>query len=466
MHDIRKSLLTVLGKSNHWAEIRYHHRTARNFAVRKGEVSEMSTRQFGGVGIRVLIAGTWGFASTSDLSLESLEKTLKIAEFMAGELKSRKKHKVTLAKSSRMATQDFTLPGFIELGKMPLEEKFNFVKQTEERLRNSSQQVETASCSYSEVFEDKIIITTDGANTHVRLVRPELRFLAFGADGTKKTMGYDSVGGTGGWNCLFQNRTSEQFVENAVKNAIDLLKAPSAEGGKKKVILSPALVGILSHEAIGHTVEADFVNAGSVAKGKIGHTVASSLITLCDSGFSEHTPNAGGVLPVDDEGVLTERTVIINQGKLASYLHSRESAHEYGVEPTGNGRAWEFSDEPLIRMRNTYIEPGTSNLEDMINGVEDGYFVDGPQNGQADATAEFMFAASRIREIKNGKLGKSLQGITITGNAFDVLKSVDAVSKDFQWDLGSGHCGKGQPAKVDAGGPYLRCEVLVGGAQK
>ena len=117
-------------------------------------------------------------------------------------------------------------------------------------------------------------------------------------------------------------------------------------------------------------------------------------------------------------------------------------------------------------MRNTYIEPGKDRLEDMIAGIDDGYFVDGPEGGQADATGEFMFGASRVRRIRKGKLGETVQKLTVSGNAFDVLKSVDAVSTDFRWDLGSGHCGKGQPAKVDAGGPYLRCEILAGGAQK
>jgi TldD protein len=347
-----------------------------------------------------------------------------------------------------------------------MEEKFEFVRSSEERIRKSASQIEAALCQYTEVFEEKIIMTTDGADSHLKLVRPELRFLAIGMDGSKRASGYDSVGGTGGWECLFLNRSQDQFIENAASNAINLLKAPDAEGGRKKVILSPAMVGLLSHEAIGHTVEADFVNAGSVAAEKIGQVVASSIVNLCDSGASDFAEGAGGILPVDDEGVLTEKTYIIKDGKLASYLHSRETAAHYGVEPTGNSRAWEFSDEPLIRMRNTYIEPGKDNLADMINGIDDGYYIDGPQGGQADATGEFMFGANKVRRIRSGKLAEFVQSVTVSGNAFEVLKSVDAVSRDFKWDLGSGHCGKGQPAKVDAGGPYLRCELLVGGSQK
>jgi TldD protein len=117
-------------------------------------------------------------------------------------------------------------------------------------------------------------------------------------------------------------------------------------------------------------------------------------------------------------------------------------------------------------MRNTFIQPGTSDLGEMIADIKEGFFIDGPEGGQADATGEFMFGASKVRRIRNGKLAEPVQNVTVAGQAFEVLKSVDAVSKDFQWDLGAGHCGKGQPAKVDAGGPYLRCEVVIGGKQK
>lgn len=461
--NIRSQLKSVLSNATGWAEARYHAKKSRVLGVRRGEVSEMSSKTYTGVGIRVLLNGAWGFASTSDLSVASLQRTLKSAEEMARELSLKKKQPVTIASSRRLATGEFFLPGFVELDRMPLEEKFRLVRESESKLRGRSQKIESALCNYTEVFEEKVVVTTDGADAHTKLVRPELRFSAFAADGTKRTAGFDSVGVTGGWECLFLNRTADQFIDQAAGQAVDLLKAPPARGGKSKVILSPSIVGLLCHEAIGHTVEADMVNAGSVAKGQIGQPVASSLVNLCDSGASEYREGAGGIVTVDDEGVLTERTYVIKDGKLASYLHNRETASQFGVEPTGNARAWEFSDEPLIRMRNTYIEPGKDSLDSMVAGIDDGYFVDGPEGGQADSTGEFMFGANKVRRIRNGKITDMVQNVTLSGVAFDVLKSVDAISKDFLWDLGSGHCGKGQPAKVDAGGPYVRCEILVGG---
>jgi TldD protein len=278
------------------------------------------------------------------------------------------------------------------------------------------------------------------------------------------TVCYKGTGVTGGWGDLFAEWTPGRVIEHVAKTAVDLLAAPYAPGGMATVILNPELVGLLAHEAIGHTVEADFVLSGSAASGKLGQRVASDLVTLVDTGPAViGAPSAGGIVLVDDEGVPAGTTVIIDRGVLRSYLHDRESAAIFGVAPTGNARAWQYDDEPIIRMRNTYLEPGASPLEEMVASVKDGFLLAGAGSGQADANAEFMFGVQEAYEIKDGKIGRLLRGATISGDAFEVLHGVDMVSSGFEWAIGSGHCGKGQPAKVDGGGPHVRTRVLVGG---
>ena len=143
-------------------------------------------------------------------------------------------------------------------------------------------------------------------------------------------------------------------------------------------------------------------------------------------------------------------------------MNSRETAQHFGMEPTGNARAWAFSDEPLIRMRNTAVLPGKDKLEDIIASVDDGYYLIDSSNGQADTTGEFMFGVSMGYEIKNGKLGRALLDTTISGVAFNMLKTVDMVSDEVVWSS-SGFCGKKQPMPVGMGGPALRCKVMIGG---
>jgi TldD protein len=219
---------------------------------------------------------------------------------------------------------------------------------------------------------------------------------------------------------------------------------------------------MLAHEAVGHTVEADLVLGGSVAASSLGKVVASEKISLTDfahTAFGEAVP-----LPVhlDDEGTPATDTEIIKDGILVGYMNSRETADHFGMTPTGHARAWSFSDEPLIRMRNTAVHPGTDTLEDMIASVEDGYYLINTNNGQADTTGEFMFGVTFGYEIKNGKLGRALLDTTISGVAFEMLKTVDMVSDTMTWGS-SGFCGKKQPMPTGLGGPALRCRVMVGG---
>ena len=228
------------------------------------------------------------------------------------------------------------------------------------------------------------------------------------------------------------------------------------------MILGGMMTGMLSHEAVGHTVEADLVLGGSVAAHNLNKRVASDLVTLTDfahTAFGEPCP-----LPVfvDDEGTEAKDVTLIRNGILTGYMNSRESTQHFGMEPGGNARAWMFSDEPLIRMRNTAVHPGKDKLDDMIASIDDGYYLIDSGNGQADTTGEFMFGVTMGYEIKGGKLGKALLDTTISGVAFDMLKTVDMVSDSVFW-CSSGFCGKKQPMPVGMGGPALRCRVKIGG---
>jgi TldD protein len=462
---MRSHLESIVEKQSGWVELRYHRRLLNDFTVQKGRVDVANSTVIAGIGVRVLEGGSWGFASTVDDGAAAVQQAIDRARDNAREIAKIQGKKIPALPPTTLARDEMTMDGFQELTDKPLEEKLGAVIEMEKATAAKASQIHTASTTYREMFEEKAVVTSDGASAAHKLVRPELRVAAFASGGGDHNVGHTSLGVTGGWNCLFNHHRAEGIVEKTARDAVDLLGAPHVSGGKHTVILEPSVVGLLSHEAIGHTVEADFVIAGSVAAGKLGQQVGSELVTMCDSGIAAYGGNAGGDIPFDDEGVLTQDTVIIEDGILKSYLHNRESAAHFGVEPTGNARAWLYSDEPLIRMRNTYIRPGTQSLNEMIASTPDGFLIVGAGSGQADATGEFMFGCDYAVEIKGGKLGKKFKEVTISGVAFDVLKTVDAVSSEFLWDLGSGYCGKWQPAKVDAGGPYLRCQITLGGRQ-
>jgi TldD protein len=463
--DIKRGLEEVAAKSDGFVELRYHRKKSRSAGVENGRVEIATARHREGVGVRVIEDGSFGYASCGSADKPQVAAAIERARAAARASAGKRRERLAPFPAADLVRGHFEGQDVAECDAKPFEAKVELAKEMESKARASAPSISSATCVYTEMFEEKAIVTTDGASASFTIVRPEFRIAAVAMKNGERQVGARSVGATGGWSCLFRREGAEQLAEQSAQTAVDLLSARRPEGGRRTVILAPSIVGLLVHEAIGHTVEADFVSAGSVAAGKLGQRVASDLVTLCDSGQSDLVEGAAGSIPVDDEGVRAGRTVIIQNGILSSYLHDRESAARFGVAPTGNARAFEYSDQTLIRMRNTYLQPGNDTLESMIATTSDGFLLEGPRNGQADATGEFMFGVERAYRIKGGKLGELVRGVTLSGIAFDVLMTVDAVSREFRWDLGAGYCGKGQPAKVDAGGPYVRCQALLGGDQ-
>ncbi|MEW5853303.1 MAG: TldD/PmbA family protein [Myxococcota bacterium] len=459
MQDILESALDDAG----FLELRFHERRSLSVRVEDGRVEAATSGLRAGVGVRALWDGAWGFASTTELTRAGIRKAVEQARAAAKSASVRRKARVEQIARGALARGTFETAARDPLKGHSVEEKVALALRCCQVAQKAHPHIKSADSRYTELIDEKIIVTSDGVRARILDVKPELRIEAVAGFEGELQSAMEAVGKTGGLGDLFADGTPEQLAEKAAQTAVDLLRAGHPEPGRKQVVLAPDVVGLLIHEAIGHTVEADFVLSGSAAAGKLGQQVASPLVTIGDTGESLWEAGAGGTIPVDDEGVTAGRADIIKDGVLTGYLHNRETAARFGVEPTGNARAFNYNDVPLIRMRNTFLAPGQTALGEMLAGVDDGYMLVGAKNGQADANAEFMFAVQEVYSIKRGKLGPLLRGCTMTGNAFDVLRSVDAVGDAFAWRLGSGYCGKGQPAKVDAGGPHVRCQVVLGG---
>ena len=274
---------------------------------------------------------------------------------------------------------------------------------------------------------------------------------------------YEILGGVGDFEDHFDKPEDIfEVIDLAYRRLIDKTEAVEAKAGISDVIISSELTGILAHEAVGHTAEADNVLTGSFIRHLLGQKVADEKVSLVDFAHSYQ----GKLLPmplfIDDEGTKAEDVVIIEKGILKAFMHSFQSAEKLGAAPTGNARAFEFYDEPLIRMRNTVILPGHDSIEDMIASIDHGYYIFSSSNGQADSTAEFMFGVKLGYEIKNGKLGKALKETTVSGMAFDVLKSTTMISNDLKF-FNNGYCGKKQWMPTTDGGPTLKCRMNIGG---
>ncbi len=311
---------------------------------------------------------------------------------------------------------------------------------------------------------EKRLVVTNGWDAHTAIIRAyvDIDLTATGTDGMPV-----SLGNYFGRSCYLEEAFSEtQWLYNEIdKLYLQLMEYKNAEypeGGYHDIILSPDLSGMLAHEAMGHTVEADGVLGGSISGLYMGRPVASEIVTLMD--YANQVP--GGEAPcrmlVDDEGTLCRDVTIIKNGILNSYLHSRQTARNMGGEACGNIRASQYYDEPMVRMRNTAIAPGKDTLEDMIASIDDGYYLIGNENGSGGLNGEYIIVSSLGYRIKNGKIAHPVRGTTVSGQAFEMLKTVSMISGEQGWRFG-GMCGKKQGIETATGGPAIKCKANMAG---
>ncbi|MCL2578315.1 MAG: TldD/PmbA family protein [Defluviitaleaceae bacterium] len=417
----------------------------------------------GGVCARVYRGGTYGFASGAEYTPESVGNVLKAATENAAFMDANiKKDEPPLPKIENA-------PGKVELKKpifddIPQSILIDYARVLDELVLKKCKNISSRTIVADALCIEKLLAVSDGADSHLFQPRSMVYIwlTADTSDGVPVEL-FKGFSHVGRFDEYFKEPLQfEKEIDELYKSLMDKREGVYANAGIRKCVLHPDLAGMLSHEAVGHTVEADLVLGGSVAAHNLNKQVASELISMTDfahTAFGETVP-----LPVyvDDEGTPAGDAILIENGILKGYMHSRESARHFGVKPQGNARAFEFSDEPIIRMRNTVILPGKDKLDDLIASVDDGYFLVKTGNGQADSTGEFMFSVDLGYEIKNGKPGKAIRETTISGVAFEMLKTVDMVSDDMAWEI-SGFCGKKQPMTTSMGGPALRCDMNIGG---
>jgi TldD protein len=448
------------GQLKEHTELRAQVNTNRAVSLIGGNLVTNSRSDQSGVSARVYKNGVYGFAAGADYTDDNIKAVLKAAEenalFMDARVKKGKGPLPGVAKGSVSLKRDVRDP----------EQKtyLDFARRLDSYIAEKYPKLASRIVSVRADSMEKILVVSDGHNSHSLLPRSfiYLVFTVQAPDGSPVEL-YKVFGGYGYFDENFSDIESlYEGIEELYGKVTQKAEGVHPEAGYKDVIMHPELAGILAHEAIGHTVEADLVLGGSVAAHNLGKPVASEIVTMVD--FAHTALGKPVPLPiyVDDEGTPTEDAVLIKDGILTGYMNNRETARHFGMKPQGNARAYLFSDEPLIRMRNTAILPGKDKLEDMIASIDDGYYLTNTNNGQADMTGEFMFGVSMGYEIKKGKIGRAIRDTTISGVAFNMLKTVDMLSDDMYWTC-SGMCGKKQPMPVGMGGPAVKCKVNIGG---
>ena len=410
-----------------------------------------------GGNVRVLFKGRgWGVASFT--SLEDIPRMIAQAEEMSRAIVLDRP--IALAASAPHAAD--VVPAIDgDPFAVSLAEKRRYLEHLNGLMLGASDKIADTSATYYDERTEWWYVNSDGTALHE--VRPEI---GLSAQATAREDGriersLESLGLRRGWDSV-QGR--EAMFATAARRALDLLTAPTVQGGALPVVLDPRLAGVFVHEAFGHLSEADFVYENPQAREMmtLGRRFGSEIVNIGDDGSAA---GLRGTLPYDDEGTPTRNTRLIEKGVLVGRLHSRETAAAMGEQPTGNARAINYRHPPIVRMTNTYIEGGAGAFEDLIHGVKLGVYAVDAIGGQT-YLENFSFSAAHGYMIRDGQVCELVKDVVLAGNLFQSLQSIDAVAGDFQWNQMGGGCGKGGqfPLPVTEGAPHVRFrELLVGG---
>jgi TldD protein len=431
-------------------EVRIVKVSATSLEMQNSRLEELSSNIELGVGVRVF-NGAWGFSSANDMRRAELaiETAMKIAKVMRGNsriyLGDPVKDKVFIE-----CKEDFE-----EVG---IDEKIDVVKEIDNLLADKG--ISNRKVSYGDGKKWQFYFNSLGSEIETLIPRVKLIFSATAKANGDMQSYWKIFGGTRGWEVI--KKIDFDYWTNFVKNkAKNLLKAQLPPSGEFEIIMDPELTGVFIHEALGHASEGDAIKNGeSILEGKLGKKIGVEELTVVDDPTLE---GKFGSYVYDDEGIKARRVEIIKNGVLNEYLLDRETAAYLNLEPNGHGRAQNYNYQPLVRMSNTYIEPGDWSFEEMLNEVKHGLYLIGDKGGEVDiVNGTFMFGAKEGYLIENGEIKGHIRDVALSGKILDILRNIRAIGKDLKIDF-PGYCGKGQWVPIDDGGPHVLTKALVGG---
>ncbi len=459
---LEQCLAAGLSRGGDFAELYFESVTSSGIGIDEGIVKSASQGHSMGCGVRVLSGERTGYSYTDELTPEKLLHAAKTAALIADG-------------PATVQVQGFVQTQTHDLYPVPLEDagiaaKLALVQQADRAARAYDGRITQVRASFNDEVRHIFVVASDG--TYAGDTQPLSR-LSIGviakdpaADGGKGATARGSSGGGGRVPLSYFSRekTPEFFAREAARQAILQLTAIAAPAGEMEVVLGPGWPGVLIHEAVGHGLEADFNRKKQSAfAGLMGQRVATDKVTVVDNGTM---PNRRGSLNVDDEGLPTQNTTLIQNGVLCRYMSDKLSAKLMGLPGTGSGRRESYASIPMPRMTNTYMLAGDDAPEDILRSVKNGIYAVNFSGGSVDITnGKFVFAASEAYLIEDGKMTAPVKGAMLIGNGPEALKHVSMVGHDLALDEGIGTCGKkGQGVPVGVGSPTIKLDrMTVGG---
>jgi TldD protein len=448
-------LARALANGGRFAEVFAERRRGLSMTIDESRIESVQSGAEEGAGVRVVEGSTTYFAHVDGLDPADLERA---ADEAAAALKGGRAEPRPLK-----AEAPTPLPIEVQPEDVPAARKAELLRELDARARGRGSEVAQFTASYAEGRREVTVANSDGLLSGDDRTRTRIGAQAVARRGTTVETGAETLGAHRGFELLEDDPGS--IAEQAAAKALTLLDAGPAPSGSMPVVVGGGFGGVLFHEMTGHGLEADHVQKGaSVYAGKLGTKVAEPLLNAYDDG---ELAGEWGSDAIDDEGARTQKTQVIEEGRLTSYLYDHLTAERDAVASTGNGRRESFRHLPIPRMTNTYIAPGEATPEEMIAEVEKGFYAVSFAGGQVDpATGDFVFGVSEGYLIEGGKVIRPCRGATLIGNCLDALAAIDAVGSDFF--MKTGICGKGgQKIPVGTGQGHVRLRTMtVGGTER
>ncbi len=436
-----------------YVDIRFEERVVTRITYRGSQLEEASLLSDSGGCVRALVDGGWGFVSFNDIDAveSSVVRAISAARYSSGRqllLPTRPPVEASVTSMPRRTVAGVTLNE-----KKQLLDSYNDIIM-------SSPHILSSQLMYGDAVRTVRYASSDGSFIEQRVPDLSLRFGAVARNGDEVQQAGVSLGSVGDFSAI---EGLHNDVRDVAKRAADLLEAGTVKGGEYTVVLDPILAGVFTHEAFGHLSEADLVytNPQMMELMKLGRRFGGTHLNIVDDATLS---SLRGSYAYDDEGTPGQKTYLIREGTLVGRLHSRETAARMAEPCSGNARAISYRFSPIVRMSNTYIEPGDVSLEDMLADIEEGVYVKDWYGGQTSLEM-FTFSAGEAYMIRHGKLAEMLRPVVLTGNVFTTLERIDAVGNDLDMNQGGG-CGKGgqSPLPVSNGSPHIRISrCVVGG---
>lgn len=451
LHSVLEEALKNGGE---YADLFFEDTKINNISYLDKKVDDMSLGNNYGVGLRVIVDKKTIYLYSNDTTNDSL---INLARSVSSIVKN-KKH---IVKDFIKSKEKDNHPVHINPFDVNFDEKIETLAYLDKTARKVSDKIKQVSARYMEKERNILVCTSNGilkedSQTYIRLV-----MMSMASDGTNTQTSSRTKGALDGFQVIRDINLENMAIETA-NSAIKMLDSEYPKSGKYPVVIDNAFGGVIFHEACGHALEATSVaDNASVFCNKLGEKIASDVVTAIDDGTIK---NAWGSYNIDDEGNDAQKTVLIENGILKSYLVDELGSIKMNQKVTGSARRESYKYAPTSRMRNTFIDKGNSTFEELISGIEYGLYAKKMGGGSVDpATTDYNFAVSEGYLIENGKITKPVRGATLIGRGDETLMNIEAVSSNLE--LADGICGSiSGSVPTTVGQPAIRVkELTVGG---